>query len=302
MLAHSLISVIKNKLTTKFNDPILCEQYAGWLLQWVTQRSELDLITNEKVEWTDTHQKKLDDALNKLINQDMPLAYLFGSIPFAGLDILVEPPILIPRAETEEWASNLIDTLCSVKNKPLTILDLCTGSGCIALALAEALPHAKVYGTDSNEKALKLAQKNAKHNQISNVIFLHSNLFDAIPKHITFDLIVANPPYIPEKQWSGLEPSVKNWEDKSALIAPDEGMALIKEIITQTPPYLKFNETLKTMNVPQLIIEIDATQGTTLSTYLENHGYTHVMITKDLEGKDRVISGRVDHVATATHS
>lgn len=346
MHAHSLISLIKNKLATKFDDPILCEQYAGWLLQWITQRSELDLIATQKVEWTDAHQKKLDDALDKLINQDMPLAYLLGSIPFAGLDILIHPPILIPRSETEDWVCNVIDLIKTVRvdgalqqaqdklhewpvrrsssegwetsplgsfgasikangerdsNQPLTILDLCTGSGCIALAFADAFPHAKVYGTDINEEALELARKNAKHNHISNVTFLHSNLFDAIPKDMQFDLIVANPPYIPDQQWSELELSVKNWEDKNALVAPDNGMALIKKIIEQAPAYLKSNPPLESFPI-QLAIEIDATQGSILSTYLKNHGYTHVGIIKDLEGKDRVVIGRFDHVAATPHS
>ena len=113
---------------------------------------------------------------------------------------------------------------------------------------------------------------------------------------------MANPPYIPEQEWNTLEPSVKNWEDKNALIAPDQGMALIKKIIDQAPAYLKANEILEKSLSPQLAIEIDATQGIQLSTYLKNHGYTHVTIIKDLEGKDRLACGRLVHVAAATHS
>src|SRR5262249_29173039 len=132
--------------------------------------------------------------------------------------------------------------------------------------------------------------------------FIQSDLFTSLAKDIKFDLIVANPPYIPEQQWNTLEPSVKNWEDKNALIAQDQGMKLIKKIIDLAPEYLKPSEILTKNNLPQLAIEIDTTQGATLSTYMKNHGYTHVTITKDLEGKDRVISGRVDHVAPAAHS
>lgn len=302
ILINNLISLIKTNLASKFDDPILCEQYAWWLTQWITQKSELNLISSEKVEWTDAHQKKLDDALDKLITQNMPLAYLLGSLPFAGLDILIHPPILIPRAETEEWVCNLIDSMHEMQNEPLTILDLCTGSGCIALSFADAFPKSNVYATDINETALELARQNAQHNQINNITFIHSDLFNSIPPDIKFDLIIANPPYIPEQQWNSLEPSVKNWEDKNALIAQDQGMMLIKKIIDQAPRYLKLNEHLKKNGVAQLAIEIDATQGAALSTYMKNHGYTHVTITKDLEDKDRVISGRVDHVALATPS
>lgn len=302
MLVNTIISLIKNKLAEKFDDPILCQQYANWLLQAITQKSELELITAQEIEWTEVQQNQLDDALDKIINQNMPLAYLLGSIPFAGLDILIHPPILIPRPETEEWVCDLIDELFHVRNEQLIILDLCTGSGCIALAFADALPNAKVYATDINDEALDLAKKNAKHNQISNITFLHSNLFDAIPKNLKFDLIVANPPYIPEQQWMELEPSVKNWEDKNALIASDEGMALIKKIIDHAPAYLKANNLLEKYISTQLAIEIDATQGAALSTYLKNHGYTHVTIIKDLEGKDRLICGRIDHVASTANS
>lgn len=302
MLVNSLITLIQNQLAQKFDDPILCQQYANWLLQAITKKSELELITTQEIEWSDAQQTQLDQMLDKLINQNMPLAYLLGSIPFAGLDILIHPPILIPRSETEEWVCNLIDQMHFAQNEPLTILDLCTGSGCIALAFADAFGKAHVYATDISQKALELAKENAKHNQISNVTFLCSDLFDAIPKNIKFDLIVANPPYIPEKQWSSLEPSVKDWEDKNALIASDAGMALIKKIIDQAPTYLKPNDLLKKNNIPQLAIEIDATQGTALSTYFTNKGYTHVTIAKDLEGKDRLACGRIDHVAATTPS
>jgi release factor glutamine methyltransferase len=302
MQVNTLIPIIKNKLTQKFDDPVLCQQYANWLLQAITQKTELELITAQEIEWTNYQQAQLDDVLDKLINQNMPLAYLLGSMPFAGLDILVHPPILIPRAETEEWVCNLIDQMGPARNEPLTILDLCTGSGCIALAFADAFPHAKIYATDISHAALELAKQNANHNQMSNITFLHSDLFEAIPKNIKFDLIVANPPYIPEQEWNTLEPSVKNWEDKNALIAPDQGMALIKKIIDQAPAYLKANEILEKSLSPQLAIEIDATQGIQLSTYLKNHGYTHVTIIKDLEGKDRLACGRLVHVAAATHS
>lgn len=186
-------------------------------------------------------------------------------------------------------------------NEPLQILDLCTGSGCIALALADALPKAKVYGTDIADAALALAHENAQHNHITNVNFIKSDLFEKISAAQKFDLIVANPPYIPEQNWSTLEPSVKDWEDKHALIAPDQGLALIKKIIATAPAYLKPNNLLKKLGIHQLYIEIDETQGAIVSTYLQNHGYTHTTIAKDLAGKDRLASGRVDHVATATN-
>ncbi len=292
-----LVASIEEKLQKKFADATLCTQYAWWLLEYITQKQELDLISQNDIRWSDEEQKKLDDALTKLIKQDMPLSYLLGSTPFCGLDIITKAPVLIPRPETEEWCANLIDQLHHIRNEPLWILDLCTGSGCIALALADALPKAKVYGTDISDAAFALANENKSHNHIANVQFLRSDCFDQIPKEFKFDLIVGNPPYIPESQWQTLENSVRNWEDKNALIAPDNGLALIKRIIDQAPLYIKPNELMKKSHIPQLVLEIDSSQGKAVADYLALRQYNEVTIKKDLENKDRVATGRVDNVA-----
>ena len=298
----TLIALIEKKLKSKFDDEIMCTQYAWWLVEFITKKQEINLISENDINWDDAAQKKLDDALDALINKDMPLAYLLGSTPFCGLDILVKPPILIPRPETEELTANLIDRLKPLRNEPLWILDLCTGSGCIALALADALPKAKVYGTDISNQALALAKENARHNHIANVEFLNSDLFAQIPAAFTFDLIVSNPPYIPEKDWATLDKSVLQWEDKNALIAADDGLALIKRIIDQAPKYLKQNELLKKNKIPQLILEMDYTQGHAIADFMEQHNYNQIHIQKDLEGKDRVAIGRIDNVAITKSS
>lgn len=221
--------------------------------------------------------------------------------PFAGLDIIARQPILIPRPETEEWICNLIDQMHEFKSEPLWILDLCTGTGCIALALADAFPKAKVYATDINDAALELAHENARHNQISNVTFLRSDLFNDIPSAFKFDIIVSNPPYIDERSWSTLEQSVRDWEDKNALIAADHGLSLIKKIIDRAPAYIKPNDKLKNARIPQVSMEIDSNQGHAVSTYMKEHAYNQIEILKDLEGKDRIATGRVDYVAITSH-
>lgn len=296
-----LISAIDQKLQTHFEDKTLCTQYAWWLVQAITSKTEIELISANDISWSNQQEKQLQEALDAIIDKHMPLSYILGSTPFAGLDIIVRPPILIPRPETEEWICNLIDQMLAFKHEPLWILDLCTGSGCIALALADALPKARVYATDINDAALELAHENARHNQISNVTFLRSDLFNDISPSFKFDIIVSNPPYIDERSWNTLEPSVRNWEDKNALIAPDHGMALIKRIIQQAPSYIKPNESLKNARIPQVSMEIDATQGHAVSTYMKEHAYNQIEIIKDLEGKDRIATGRVDYVAPTAH-
>ena len=173
-----------------------------------------------------------------------------GSTPFAGLEILTQPPVLIPRPETEEWTVNLIEQLQGLPDKKLQILDLCTGSGCIALALADALPQAKIFGTDISDSALALANHNKIHNHIPNVEFLRSDLFAQIPQKFTFDLIVGNPPYIDEQEWNNLDPSVTQSEDKHALLAADHGLALIKKIIAAAPIILNRIMTAQTKKYP----------------------------------------------------
>ncbi len=297
-----LIVAIEKKLQTHFKDKTLCTQYAWWLVQAIAGKTEIELISANDIHWSTEHEQHLDQALDALINKHIPLQYLLGSTPFAGLDIIVRPPILIPRPETEEWICNLIDQLHPFKQEQLWILDLCTGSGCIALALADALPKAKVYATDINDAALELARENARHNQISNVTFLRSDLFNEISSAFKFDIIVSNPPYIDPRSWNTLEPSVRDWEDKNALIAEDHGLALVKRIIDQAPDYIKSNDHLKNSRIPQLSMEIDATQGQAVSTYMKEHAYNQIEIIKDLEGKDRIASGRVDYVAPTAHS
>lgn len=297
-----LIATLEKKLQPTFVDETLCTQYAWWLVQAITKKDETTLIADGHISWNDELQKKLDESLDNLINKHMPLQYLLGSMPFAGLDILTQPPVLIPRPETEEWTINLIEQLQAIPDKKLQILDLCTGSGCIALALADALPPAKIFGTDISDAALALANQNKIHNHIPNVEFLRSDLFSQIPKAFTFDLIAGNPPYIAPQEWQNLDTSVQQWEDKHALIAADHGLAIIKKIIDMAPAYIRPNQILRQKNIPQLILEIDYTQGKAVSDYMRNAGYNQIAIHKDLEGKDRIASGRVDNVATAAHS
>src|ERR1700733_217934 len=299
---NHLITTITQRLSATVSDGATCNRYAWWLVQAITKQSERSLLTQQEVHWNEAMQAILDDWLDKLINQRMPLQYILGTVPFCDLEILVKPPILIPRPETEEWASNLITQLTPLKQEHLSILDLCTGTGCIALALAKALPKATIYATDINEQALALARENAAHNHIPNVTFLYSDLFEQISPAFTFDLIVGNPPYIPESAWQTLEKSVKDWEDQKALIAADNGMALIKKIIEKAPGYIQANNMIKQHYIPQLILEIDYTQGQAVAHYMQQHRYNDVTIKKDLEGNDRIACGRVDHVAISTNT
>lgn len=289
----TLITNTAAALARAYSNKNLCKQYALWMLQAITGKTELQLITQSSLTLTQEQEKKLQKWIDAQVNHHEPLQYLLGSVPFGDLEILVQAPILIPRPETEEWCMILLDHLKKLKNKKLHILDLCTGSGCIALTLAHALPQSTVLATDIDTRAITLCKKNAKHNGITNVTCLHSDLFTKIPKTRKFDFIISNPPYIPLNQWKTLDASVKEWENKIALVAEDDGLALIKKIIEQASAYLQENAELREKQIPQLMIEIGYQQGPAVAQYFKKSGYTNVVVHKDLEGKDRIVSGRI---------
>jgi len=293
----NLIVDIEQQLLTIYDDPVLCEQYAWWTIQAITQLSKTALVTQNNISLSQDQQAQLDDWLEKLITQQMPIAYLIGSVPFCDVDILVEPPTLIPRPETEEWCSDLINQLKTLHDKKITILDLCCGTGCIAIALACALPEAQIYASDISESAIALTQKNIAHNKLDNITVIKSDLFENLNINTQYDIIVSNPPYIAHSEWKTLNESVTRWEDKNALLADDDGLAIIKKIIMQSPAYIKDNKELAQKNIAQVIIEIDYSQGPIMRAYMRQHYYTDARIKKDLEGKDRIIMGRTpfDH-------
>jgi len=291
---------ISKQLQSIYPDSTLCQQYAWWILEAITKKSKTELIAQEIMMLSPEQQKTLNQWIDKLINKKMPIQYLIGSVPFNGIKVLVEPPVLIPRPETEEWCLNLIKQLNLLENKQITILDLCAGSGCIALALAKKFPQATIYASDLSQEAIALIKRNIIYNKISNITALHSDLFVAIPLEMKFDLIVSNPPYISLHEWKQLDESVTMWEDSSALIAGDDGLSIIEKIINRTPQFIKPNSEIKQKNIPQLIIEIGHQQGQAVMKLMEQAEYNNILIHKDLEQKDRTVSGRVDNVATTT--
>lgn len=267
--------------------------HAWWILEAIAGKKREQLVAHNSAGLTPEQQIMLDSWLTALIRDKIPLQYLIGSVPFGDLEILVEQPTLIPRPETEEWCMNLIGQLQCLNNKKLTILDLCSGSGCIALSLAQALPRASVYGVDIANSALALAEKNKIHNKINNVTFIHSDLFKSLTPDITFDLIIANPPYIAESEWETLAPSVTQWEDKNALIADDNGFTLIKEILEKAPLYLSKNAELAMLKIPNIWIEIGYLQGARAKELMQEYNYRDIEVKKDLADKGRVLVGRI---------
>lgn len=276
---HELISV--------YGDKKVAEHHAWWLLEKLFNRSQADLIVDSRITITDKHRTTLRDWLRQITEQHKPMQYILGSVPFLNVTIAVEPPVLIPRPETEYWCELLIEQLKKHKlPKQYTILDLCTGSGCIALALAKAFPQATIYATDISNAALDLARKNAVENNINNITFLHADLYKNLPS-FTVDLIISNPPYVAPQEWVKLEPEVTQWEDKQALVAPDHGLAIIEQIVQHAPAFLKPAR----ISLPQLWVEIGYHQGPAVTDLFQKAGFHDIKIIKDLADRDRVVVG-----------
>ena len=186
-----------------------------------------------------------------------PVAYIRGFKEFWSINIKVTPAVLIPRPETEavvEKAVELMDHgLWTMDRGPKTILDLCTGSGCIAAALATELPGAQITVADISEEALKIARQNLKFAK-GRVTFLQSNLFEKIPLPSTgkFDLIVSNPPYIPTAQCNDLMPEVSKFEPRIALDGGRDGLDFVRKIRQDAHNFLKPNGWLVIENGPEI--------------------------------------------------
>lgn len=255
------------------------QQDVWWMLERILESSEVKLLTQGFVEWTSEHQQKIDHWFEQLIDEKKPLQYILGTVIFCDLELEVKSPILIPRPETEELTLWLIDEIKKSHATEFDIIDVCTGSGCIALALAAAFPKARIIGLDCNPQAIALANKNKKRLNIKNVLFLESNLFDVLEPTYQCDLIIGNPPYLSEQSYHKVTDQIRIWEDKKALVAPHEGMELYDSIAHQARTIIRKQKRID--SAPQLILEIGKDQ-IMIEKILEAEGFCRVQVYHDL--------------------
>jgi len=272
-MIHRYIAHIQQKTN-------LSSQEAWWLLEHVLKPTPMPLVTQNEL--TEAQSQKLEEYIDQIARRHKPLAYVIGWVPFLDLYIEVQPPILIPRPETEEWLNQLIDLLIPKSSQIQRILDIGTGSGVIGLALAQKFPLAQITALDINPAALDLARKNATINNIQNIEFIKSDLFSALKSDQMFDLIVSNPPYIPRSALDGLSASVTLWEDHGALLADQDGLEILGKIIAQSADFLVPNRTLPF----QMVLEIDRTQHESVKKIAQLHDWD-CAVTQDLFGNWR---------------
>ena len=270
------------KALLPFYDEMEAESFFYLLLQNKHQLRRIDLAldvdsvfsVNEILNW---------NAILEKLKIQIPIQYIIGTTHFYGLEFIVDENVLIPRPETEElvdWIVKLNSKLSKKKN--LNILDIGTGSGCIAISLAKNIPNSEVFAIDVSENALAIAKKNAILNKVP-VTFLHKNILETKDLSQKFDIIVSNPPYVRNLEKAEIKPNVLDNEPHLALFVPDnDPLIFYKKIAELAAANLNPNG--------QLFFEINQYLGKETQELLESIGLKNIELRKDIYENDRMIA------------
>lgn len=300
-----IISQISSQLQSAYPEDE-ARSLAWWIMEELTGKSHTELQFGCKdTAFSPIMQEKSQEIISRLLHFE-PIQYIFGHTLWGGLDLLVTPATLIPRPETAELVeqvSNLNFEISNLKS-PVRVLDIGTGSGCIAIALKKAHPSWSVTGIDISPEAIAIARENARRNKVE-VNFQVANIFDFNEENPKFeeivppagkeilnskyDVVVSNPPYICESEKTSMRPNVLNFEPSSALFVPDDDPLKFYRRIAEL-----FSLPLEGKGRERgLFFEINEAYGPQLSAMLDNLGYTDIQIHKDIYGKDRIIEARM---------
>jgi release factor glutamine methyltransferase len=258
---------------------------AALLLAFILKTNREMLI----MQGTETLSEDAETGFTRLLDRRAAgecTAYILGRKEFRGLDFTVTPDVLVPRPDTE----TLVEAALAIGNgQNLAALDLCTGSGAVAIALKHESPSMEVYAADISPKALTIARENARRILGTDKIihFLEADLFTPLTVSrfpFPFSLITANPPYIASGEIASLAREVRG-EPLLALDGGEDGLGLIRRIITEAPAYL--------LPGGSLLMEADPRQMALITLILEKKGYRDIRVYQDLSGQDRVITGVV---------
>ena len=270
------------KALLPFYDEMEAESFFYLLLENKRQLRRIDLALDVDSVFSENEILNWNAILEKLKIQ-IPIQYIIGTTHFYGLEFFVDENVLIPRPETEElvdWIVKLNSKLSKKKN--LKILDIGTGSGCIAVSLAKNIPNSEVFAIDVSEKALAIAKKNAILNKVP-VTFLHKNILETKDLSQKFDIIVSNPPYVRNLEKAEIKPNVLDNEPHLALFVPDnDPLIFYKKIAELAAANLNPNG--------QLFFEINQYLGKETQELLEYIGLKNIELRKDIYGNDRMIA------------
>ncbi len=263
---------------------------ADTLLAFVLSCDRTRLYTSPDEIISDADIGWYKELINERIRH-VPLQYITHRVEFMSLDFFVNERVLIPRPETEILVETVLKNAHDKQysNRKITIMDIGTGSGNIAVSLAKNLSNVEIYASDISQEALEVAKENVqRHQVVDKVHLLHGDLSGAFISHIdqgSVDFIVSNPPYVSESEWENLEPELKDHEPLEALVAGKDGLCFYRRIIKDASDWLK----------PEgcLVIEIGETQANSIIRLMESEGhYKDIEISNDLQGKERITSAK----------
>ena len=278
---HPVYHYIKDKLATHYS-PTECSALARWILSDVFNFSMTEICSNKDDDFSANIDEKLANIINRLKLFE-PMQYILRQTHFCGITFEVSPDVLIPRPETEE----LVLWIAETNKKPnLNVLDVGTGSGCIAISLAKLLASPTVTACDISAKALDLAKRNAAAANAP-VAFLQTDILDhsslsTLHSQLNYDIVVSNPPYITYRERKEMSPNVLDWEPEEALFVPDEDPLIF---------YRRTSLLSLDLLTPggKLYFEINRLYGNETVNILASLGYRDIVLKKDLSGNDRFI-------------
>lgn len=247
------------------------------LIENVTKSSIPALLSDKSKKITGEELLKIDKIIERLQKFE-PIQYILGETEFYGLPYVVNQNVLIPRPETEELVELILN---ENKSDSLSILDIGTGSGCIAISLKKHLPNSIVEGWDISTGALKVAMLNSKKN-LTDVIFNQVDILSDYPDKMTFDVIVSNPPYVLDSEKSDMHTNVLGYEPHTALFVPDNDPLLFYNRIADVATQLLTNG-------GKLYFEINRMKGQEISQMLESKNFSNIQLIKDISGNDRIV-------------
>lgn len=225
------------------------------------------------------------EKIERLKNHE-PLQYVINKQEFMGFEFYVDKNVLIPQPDTENLVEEIIlltELLRKNEKTELRILDMCTGSGAIAISISKLIRNCLVYASDISQDALKIAEENSSRIQ-ANVLFFESDLFEKISELYKFDIIVSNPPYIESNTINSLSEEVKK-EPILALDGGEDGLEFYRKIVKKAKKYLSKNG--------YVAFEIGYNQRVDIEKILEENGYKNIYSRKDLAGNDRIVVGQL---------
>ncbi len=264
-------------LTNKVHNP---DQEASLLLAHSINKTKEFLIAHSDEPISDASFQRYQEYLSRRAEGE-PIAYIQQQKEFWSLDLKVSPAVLIPRPETELIIEVALELLTGKDHA--TILDLGTGSGCIALALAKEKPHAQITACDNSSDCIDIAKVNAQNLALDNITFITSHWFQSVDTN-NFDIIISNPPYISSDD-EDIEYEVQKYEPESALFSCNNGLEDLFHIINHAPNYLSSYGTL--------LVEHGYKQGNDVRTQFSKCGYNNIHTLQDMQQHERVTQGTV---------